>query len=82
MSEELLATILALPPAQRAELAHRLLQSLEPESSPEIQQAWVDELTRRARELDSGAVAAIPWPEAKVHVLAELEKRRAARSSS
>jgi putative addiction module component (TIGR02574 family) len=82
MSDELLNAVLALPASQRAELAHKLLQSLEPESSPEVQQAWADELARRARELDSGTVKAIPWPEAKADILAQLQKRRAARASS
>jgi putative addiction module component (TIGR02574 family) len=82
VSDELLSTVLALPAAERAQLAHRLLESLEPGSSPEVHQAWVEELTRRARELEDGTVQAIPWPQAKASILAELEKRRAARSSS
>jgi putative addiction module component (TIGR02574 family) len=82
MSDELLQAVLSLPASQRAELAHKLLQSLEPEASPEIQQAWVDELVRRARELETGAVKAIPWPEAKADILAQLQKRRAARAAS
>jgi putative addiction module component (TIGR02574 family) len=82
MSDELLQAVLSLPASQRAELAHKLLQSLEPEASPEIQQAWVAELVRRARELEAGTVKAIPWPEAKADILAQLQKRRAARASS
>jgi hypothetical protein len=42
----------------------------------------VDELVRRARELEDGTVKAIPWPEAKADILAQLQKRRAARASS
>ena len=82
MSDELLQAVLSLPASQRAELAHKLLQSLEPEFSPAVQQAWADELLRRARELEAGTVRAIPWPEAKTDILAELQKRRAARASS
>jgi len=82
VSDELLQTVLSLPASQRAELAHKLLQSLEPESSPEVQQAWVAELVRRASELDAGTVRAVPWPEAKEDILAQLQKRRAARASS
>jgi putative addiction module component (TIGR02574 family) len=58
------ARVLSLPASERAELAQKLLQSLEPESSPEVQQAWADELVRRARELEAGTVKAIPWPDA------------------
>jgi putative addiction module component (TIGR02574 family) len=82
MSKDLLQAVLSLPASERAELAHKLLQSLEPESSPEVQQAWADELVRRARELEAGTVKAIPWPEAKADILMQLQKRRAARASS
>lgn len=82
MSEELLAAVLALPASQRAELAHRLLLSLEPDASPDVQQAWVDELVRRARDLEEGSVKAVSWPDAKADVLASLQQRRASRTSS
>lgn len=47
-------TALHLPIQQRAELAHKLLLSLEEQSEDEIAQAWSAEAVRRAAEIDSG----------------------------
>ena len=47
-------TVLHLPMQQRAELAHKLLLSLEEQSEDEIAQTWHAEAIRRAAELDSG----------------------------
>jgi restriction endonuclease Mrr len=54
---------LSLPPANRAKLAHELLESLDALSSEELQALWVEEAERRAREVDSGAVRLVPGPE-------------------
>ena len=45
--------VLHLPMRQRAELAHKLLLSLEAESEDEIAQAWHAEAIRRAAELEA-----------------------------
>ena len=47
---------LSLSEAQRAELAEKLLLSLDAPSEDEIAQDWVDEAGRRAKELDDGLV--------------------------
>lgn len=54
------AEALALPPEARASLAHRLLLSLEDVSEPEFDRIWGEESARRAAEIDTGRVAAIP----------------------
>lgn len=45
---------LHLPPQQRAELAHKLLLSLEEQNEDEVAEAWRVEALRRAAEIDSG----------------------------
>jgi putative addiction module component (TIGR02574 family) len=45
---------LGLPPSQRAELAHKLLLSLEAQNEEEIAQAWRAEALQRAAEIDTG----------------------------
>lgn len=45
---------LDLPVQQRAELARRLLLSLDEQSDDEISQAWSAVAVRRAAEIDSG----------------------------
>jgi putative addiction module component (TIGR02574 family) len=52
-------TALHLPPQQRAELAHKLLLSLEEQSEEEIAGAWRVEALRRATEIDSGLTDAV-----------------------
>ena len=49
-----------LPLEQRAELAQKLLLSLEEESEADIEKEWAVEATKRAKELDEGLVEAIP----------------------
>lgn len=59
--------VLALPPADRAELAAALLDSLGPEPEPvqdEVERAWAVELEHRADALDSGADPGVPWEDA------------------
>ena len=49
-----------LPPASRALLADKLVQSLESEDEGEIQQLWSAEAIRRRDEIRSGQVQPIP----------------------
>jgi hypothetical protein len=53
---------------QRAELAHKLLLSLEDQSEDEIAEAWRIEALRRSAEIDSGAVKTISAEEASAAV--------------
>jgi putative addiction module component (TIGR02574 family) len=49
---------LSLPTRERAELAHKLLESLEPEAgSPEIEAAWKQEALDRCNAYDSGEIS-------------------------
>lgn len=47
---------LELPPDERAELAQRLLLSLDDVSDEELAETWLSEAKRRAGELDRGEV--------------------------
>lgn len=57
--EELRHKVLELPQADRAELAHELLVSLDGQPDNGVEQAWAAEIDRRLAELDSGAVEPI-----------------------
>jgi len=52
--EQVEAEALKLDPRARAELAEKLLRSLDDLSDPEIEQLWAEEAVRRDAELDSG----------------------------
>ena len=54
--EELREQALRLPEEQRAELAGRLLESLEPQGdAKQVDEAWRREVRRRLTELDDGS---------------------------
>lgn len=59
-----------LTPAQRAELADLLVESLESTPPDEIQKLWVDEANERLAEVRSGKVETIPGED----VLAEARR--------
>jgi putative addiction module component (TIGR02574 family) len=56
---------LRLPPEERAKLAQKLLLSLEALSEVELDQAWLVEADRRARELDRGKLQPVPAEEVR-----------------
>lgn len=65
-AQEILNQALQLGPDERAELASQLLSSLEDEESyADLHPSWSAEIKRRLDELESGAVKAIPWEEAR-----------------
>ena len=56
---------LSLPQEDRAKLAQKLLLSLDPLSEGELNQTWLIEADRRARELDNGDVQPISAEEVR-----------------
>lgn len=59
-AKRLLSDALALPDADRAELAAELIESLDREVDDDATAAWNREVQRRVAELDDGSVPAIP----------------------
>ncbi len=50
---------------ERADLAARLLESLDPAEEGDVESAWDQEIRTRIEELDSGSTRAVPWSEAR-----------------
>jgi hypothetical protein len=63
---ELLEQARQLTADERRELAIELLEAA---SDPAIEQAWIEEVRRRATEVDSGQVETVPHHEAWQHIL-------------
>jgi putative addiction module component (TIGR02574 family) len=61
---------------ERATLAGLLLESLETERDPDVEQAWATEIERRVAQIDAGEVKLIPWEEVKDRLLGRLESKR------
>ncbi len=80
--DQILPAALALSPEERAKLAHKLLQSLDEPADPGAASAWVQEIEKRARELDDGAVEAVDWDATRTRILKRLQQRRAGHGTS
>ena len=50
-----------------------LIESLESEVDPDVEEAWRVEIERRLAELDSGAVETVPWEVVKAKLLQRIE---------
>ena len=51
-----------------------VVDNLDSEVDAGAEEAWQKEIQRRLAELDSGAVKAIPWSEARSRLLAKLSE--------
>ncbi|MBD2164650.1 addiction module protein [Calothrix sp. FACHB-156] len=71
--EQLTEELLALPSASRALLADKLVESLEFDTDPNIQSAWVTEAMKRRDQVRNGSVQSIPGEEALAQVRRLLE---------
>jgi putative addiction module component (TIGR02574 family) len=69
---ELLEAALALPEAERAELAELLAATVNAPANC-LQPRWAAECRRRAAEIDSGQVRPVPWNEVRRQVQVQLD---------
>ena len=71
---EISRSALALPQPKRAQLAKRLIDSLERVSQKEVDEAWAVEIARRVRGYEEGKVKPIPWKRALRQARARLRR--------
>jgi len=64
---------LKLSDQERAELAHMLIDSLNPEKEFESEDAWSKELKKRVDQYEQGESSAKPWNEIKKNAQALLD---------
>lgn len=69
--QQLESAVMALPPAERARLAQRLIESLDEES--EVEEAWAAEIKKRLEALDRGEIDLIPAEEVIAEARRHLE---------
>jgi putative addiction module component (TIGR02574 family) len=70
LSQELLEDAMRLPDEQRAALAVALIESLDQSVDEDAEAAWSAEIARRLRQVESGDVKTIPWPQAREMIVA------------
>ena len=69
--QNVIAELLQLSEADRLEVAEAVYGSLEGPPDTGAEQAWVDEIARRVRDIDAGRVKLVPWQEARRHIAGE-----------
>jgi hypothetical protein len=72
--ERLAMDALALPASLRAELAHRLLLSLDESHDDDAEALALHEVLRRSEEIDRGVVQSVPMAEAIERLRAGLRR--------
>lgn len=65
---------LSLPADARAALAGSLIESLDNDLDESSEAAWREEIDRRIKQIDSGAVRLVPWEEAQRQLKARLAR--------
>jgi len=74
--EEIFAEAVELGESDRAALAGMLLHSLEPDPDARMDEAWVKEIKRRIKALESGEVEPVSWEEARARLWARFGSHR------
>jgi putative addiction module component (TIGR02574 family) len=65
---EVLRSALALEPEARAALVDSLISSLDQQIDPAVEEMWREEIFRRLKEIDSGAVTLVPSEDARLRL--------------
>ena len=71
-AERLLDEILRLPELDRAEIAARLVESLEREVDADVDAAWAAEIERRCAALDAGQAVTSDWNDVRRRIEEEI----------
>jgi putative addiction module component (TIGR02574 family) len=64
--------VLALPPDERARLAHDIISSLDGPTDPGAAEEWIREIERRVGEVKRGSVQLVDWKDARARILKRL----------
>ncbi|HLA78090.1 MAG TPA: addiction module protein [Vicinamibacteria bacterium] len=75
-AQKVLEEALSLPPAERADVAATLLESLDEQEDQGVEEAWAEEIEQRIQDVESGAVKTIPWSEARRRLRERLDAGR------
>jgi putative addiction module component (TIGR02574 family) len=75
VAKRLLKEALALPDAERAELAAELMASFDGPPDPDVEAAWAAEIERRAAKVLSGESQGVPWDSVRDRIERELREK-------
>jgi putative addiction module component (TIGR02574 family) len=74
-ADKFLAVALSLSDHERAEIAARLLESLDTVEQDDVDEAWAREIERRCAALDSGEAVTSDWSEFRSRIERDILKR-------
>ena len=77
-AESVLQDALKLPEQDRAEIATRLIASLDAESNErpdDVEEAWAAEIERRCEALDAGSTTTRSWDDVRRRIEADLLRK-------
>ena len=75
-SDEILPAALALSAKERAKLARNLLESLHDVDEGDLEAPWLEEIDRRAKEVEDGTAKLVDWESARNDLAQRLKARR------
>ncbi|MBM4093892.1 MAG: addiction module protein [Planctomycetes bacterium] len=73
--ELLLDEVLRLPEGDRADLAVKLIESLDGKPDADVDAAWAEEIERRCAALDAGESVASDWEVVRSRIEREVFRR-------
>jgi putative addiction module component (TIGR02574 family) len=71
-----LAEALQLPPEERADVAKRLIASLDEPADEDAEAAWLAEVERRLQDVDRGTTPVEPWDAVRERLAKRLRANR------
>jgi len=71
-AKKVLTVALELPEHERAEIAAKLLESLDAAGDDDVDEAWAREIERRCAALDSGEAVTSDWSEFRARIEREV----------
>ncbi len=75
-AKEIIEAALKLDPADRVKVAHELLESVDGGANGGLDAKWVEELERRAQDIDEGRGDFLSWPETRREIESSLRRGR------
>ncbi len=73
VAQRLLEEALAISLDERAQLAGRLIESLDAPDDDDVEAAWSEEIRHRVAALDAGTVQPVEWDEAEVMIFGDQD---------
>ena len=75
VAEKILAEALTLGTRERADVAAKLLASLDGEPEAEVEAAWAAEVAQRIDDIEAGRVELVPWEDVESRIEQKILKR-------